>query len=265
MLRRLATAGAVAAAAIAIAACGSDDGSGGSGGGDFVAEADAICTEAARESVDAYASSLEEAGEEQATLAYIRGLQEARTREIETIEQLSSPAEQEETFDEYLRLRRASADRLGDALAAAEDEDRQGFETARAEAEAERDEADELGAQLGFAACANRLPEESEAAVTQVIETSATSDDAEEVCGLGTDRFVDRFGGFERCVQAQMDSPAAKSVEVSELRGADGVFASARIELLGRDDQIETFDVNLTFEGGEWKIETIGPAADKPR
>ena len=68
-------------------------------------------------------------------------------------------------------------------------------------------------------------------------------------------------GGFERCVQVQADSPPAKAVEVDEVRGVDGALASAQVELLGRDDEIDTFEVNLTFENDEWMIETIRAAA----
>jgi len=262
--RRAAAAIATLAAAAGIAACGSGDDSGGSSSGadgDYVAEADAICVEGAREAVDAYVVSLDEAGQEAATIAYVTGLRDARTKELETLEQLTPPAEDEESFDEYLNLRRSSVDSLGGALDAAEDEDIEAFQSAESAAEQDREEADRLGAELGLGACANELSADSENEISEVVEASATSSDAELVCGLGTSRFTDQFGGLDGCVEAQADSPTAESVEIGDLRGVDEVNAVAEVELGRRGDQVDTFDVNLTYGDGEWKIETITPAS----
>lgn len=257
-----AAAAVLVAAALGLSACGGDDSGDGSGSADeFTAAADATCAEAAAAAIDAYETSLE-GPPDQAGQAYIEGLLEARERELAELRELEPPEADADPYSSYLDLREQATEALRAADESAQ-ADPAASDIDSTRAEELRVEADEVGAELGFEACANRLPEGDEGEIAQTIELTTSADDAETVCrDLSTERFQGNFGGVEKCIDAQGRGSSSQSAEVVDLRGVSGVSADATVELAGRNgDQIDTFTVDLLFDDGAWKLERIEPAA----
>jgi hypothetical protein len=256
---RAATA-ALLAAALGLSACGGGDSSEGSDSGeDFTAAADAICAEAAEAAVDSYTASLE-GPPEQAGQAYIEGLLEARDAELTQLRELEPAGDDADRYASYLDLREQATETLRAANEPGQ-EDPAAADVDSARAEELRMDADEVGAELGFEACANRLPETDEEAIAETIEQTTSADDAEAICrDLSTERFQSRFGGVEKCIKAQAKGSSSQSAEVVDVLGVSGVSADAMVELGDRGgDQLNTFTVDLLFEDGAWKLERIEP------
>jgi hypothetical protein len=257
-----AAAAALLAAALGLSACGGDDSGEGSGSAEeLTAAADAICAEAAGAAIDAYETSLE-GPPDQAGQAYVEGLLEAREGELTELRELEAPEADGDLYASYLDLREQATEALRAADEGAQ-ADPAAADVDSARAEELRVEADELGAELGFEACANRLPEGDEDEIAETIELTTTADEAETVCrDLSTERFQSRFGGVEKCIDAQAKGSSSQSADVVDLRGVSGVSADATVELSDRGgDQTDTFTVDLLFEEGAWKLERIEPAA----
>ncbi len=244
-------------AGASIIACGGDSSADGE---DFFADAESICIDATAKGVEAFVGSLDAPAEE-ANSTYLEGLAAARTAEIEQLEGLDPPQEESDAYRDYLDLRSEATDRLEQAAAA--EADPTAIDRASGEAEALRSEADELGAELGFEACANQLPAADEEAIAETIEVSTNANRAEEICNeLSTERFQNLFGGVQECIKAQAAGPSTGAPEVVDLKGVTMVSAEATVKIDGRGPgQPDTFVVDLLYEDDTWKLERIEPTA----
>ena len=139
------------AAAVLLAACGGE-----ANDGDFAAEADAICTDAARTQIEVTIESGPGLPPPDEALR-LGELQASGESAVVLLSELSPPDGSADAWDAYLENRRASnaaIQRQSDAVA---NDDRGAKTAAAAELEQLLAERDELGDELGLEACARSL------------------------------------------------------------------------------------------------------------
>lgn len=235
--------------ALLLVACGGDDGDG-DDGGDFAAEAEAICVEAAREQAAVAVESSDFADRLDALAA-------AGTDALERSEALTPPEEAADAWDSYLDNRSRSVELVDETAAALDDGDTADAETGVAEIEALVDERDELATELGLDACARVLPDEDEQRIREAVELASTSTDGERVCEeVVSAAYIDRQfdGDAAACAKAQSGSVPAESVEFVDVYGVGGVLATAEVELSGGSLEGRSGTLQLVYLDGAWQI-----------
>jgi hypothetical protein len=246
----------MAASLLALAACGSDEET---DPGEFVADADAICLDTAREVANAReesaipeSPSLAEEVIDAELPARIQGL--TRLQELEPPEQLAA------NWASFVAFEDERVVALEQGLVAAEREDAEAFADYQRRFERLSDKIADVGELLGLEACAELLPPAGQRDVAEAVEKLLTSFDSERVCGeVVTDRFIEAFyESVENCV-ATRPAPTAVSLKLLDSGGVASTYAFVDVEVtdfLGVKRQLR---VELLFNGDTWKIDYRQP------
>lgn len=253
-MRRLAV--LTVGAALFLASCGDDDSDSVE---PFVADADAICTELAEDELVAFAAS---AGPE-TSVDYLEQIRDQRAEALDRLEALEVPDESASVFDDYVAKLEQSKQVTDEAAAAAAEQRADEFAAARVEARNVRAEANEIGAGLGFSACAGVLTAEDQAQVTETLELTIDPEAARELCSeRSTEAFIaTRFESVADCAKAQAAETPVETVTVTELQGVEGVSANVLLELgSAKGDSVE-YEASLAYEDGAWKLNSIAPTS----
>jgi hypothetical protein len=248
----------VIVASIAIAACGDDDdGSGESDSTGFLADADAVCVETARELADLALAREAPPSDEQTTVAAIQENVPVLEQALTDLEALEPPPDVSADYDEFLAARRQGIDVRQEAVDASEQRDSKGFEAAAAEIGPAIEQAEQVGEQIGFEACGNVLPEDDVAAVEAAEEEASAVDDPAVFCEFFLPQGLQQFYGTDDPQKCIDDPKSAESVqvEVQEVSGVDHVTAFAVVEFPelkggGRGP----FEDTLYYVDGEWRL-----------
>lgn len=251
----------IAALAVApvlvLAACGDDDDR--SANEEFIAEADAGCVETSRESNELYAKEgLPASFEEDVELLEKRlPISEEGVERASTVE---PPEELADDYDEYLAERETFIDLLRQQLQVGQAGDEAAYIEFRGRLEDSSDVIDEAGRWVGLGACAQVLPEEQAEDVRAVIEDTATTGDPAHCTEDYTENYVEAGGGLEQCKSGESEAEnQAESVEISDVKGVDEVYAIATAMPTGGSADGQELLVELVFEDGRWKIDAITP------
>lgn len=246
----------VVAAALGLAACGGDDSGDSGGSDDFIADADAICTDAVRQLADQeLALSAPPVSEADIAALYEVGnpvLADAQAQ----LEALEAPADVSADWDEYLSLNQQRTDAREQAAVAADDP--KAFAAANGKALEALTKRDEVGARIGLGACANVLSEPDQQAITAAEEEFAAAEDPQRTC---TEIFLEQYieslwrGDVQKCID---DPVIAKQVEVdiSKISGVDGIKAQVELELVGGQPRLEGHPITdyWYYVDGEWRL-----------
>lgn len=246
---------------VALAACGGSEDSDEGGSGGFLADADAICIDSARESIRIFSEASPITGPEEGR-AYLEELQPARQATVDELGALDAPEELAAGYDEFLLERQGSVDQINEGIAATQEGTEEDFAAAQKEAERISEKGEAAAAEVGLEACARTLTPEAEEMARENITEAATSNDPAVVCDeLATEQLLEnQFGGREACEEAQADATMADSAELADLKGIAEVEAGATVTIVGGESDGESFDVTAVFEDGAYKIDTIAPA-----
>jgi hypothetical protein len=259
-MRRFVSLGIAAAVSLGLAACGGGDGDGGGDSSEgFTADANRVCAEGQRTLVDRY---LERGIPSSPGVRYEfdKLTLSARVRLAAGLRKLDPPADRREAFESYVSLRRKVADLTANLIAASAS--RVGAKAARKlEAQINRTLAESLDAAdaAGLDVCARKLSPSDAKAVRAVITEFEPSADPERSCrDLVTTQFLlSRFpGGYAQCA-AYVKKHAgsyAKSVDVTDIEGTDGVEAIVRYKDVGGSAAGVPASATLYYVDGEWKI-----------
>ena len=242
---------------LVLAACGDDDG--GDSTDDFIAEADAGCVEGAKEINELYAQEgIPQTFEEDVDLLSKR--LPISEQGVEDASALEPPEEVADEYDEYLAQRETFVDLLRQQLQAGEagnEAEYQGFGPQLQEA---GDAIDEAGEEVGLEACAQILPEDQVEEVTAVLEEGIKSDPA-NCTERYSESFLETIGGLEACREAESDSSNdPDSVEISNVKGVDEVYATAEAVPSGGPNDGKTLFIELVFVDDSWKVDTVTQA-----
>lgn len=234
---------------------------------EFREAADAICTEAAREdqsvisALDADPSDTQE----QLTLGYARN--DVEQDALTALEGLEPPAELAQPYADYLEARARVLELLRDRV----DMIGRGEDVTAITGEVfdAAEERREVGASVGFEACANRLDEADQRAVEEAVEALEVSTDPSLCTEAITERAARNFfGGVEQCRQRQADLTEAEMVQAVELEdptGVTGVWASVRGTVEGGPQDGTYFSWSLVHEDGAYKVDNVFELADELR
>lgn len=251
----------IVAASLAIAACGDDDNDvgGESDGGDFVADADAVCVDAAREIADLFLALEAPPLDEKTTVAAYRDILPVQELALVDLQELEPPADLSADYEQYLSLRQQGIDARQEAVDASEQGDSKGFEAAASEIGRLVEELEKAAEELGLEACSNILPEDDVAAVEAVEEEAAAADDPTIFCEIFLPQGLIQFYGSDdpqKCIDdPKSDDPV--EVEVQEVSGVDDVVAFAVIEFPElKGGNRGPFEDTLYYVDGEWKVYT---------
>jgi hypothetical protein len=222
----------------------------------FIAKADQICTNLAKQQ-----AALPPATNKQATVQYYTRVIALGQSGGNQLKALSAPSD---VAAEYKTLLSNRAKRLqltrqklqtvksgNQALAAKTDQ--QVIQLAAANRQ--------IGAKIGFAACASKLPANQQKDVAAVIKridtTSTPAICTQDLTPAATTAF---FGGLQKCLAAQRkftrskgSAGNAKSVDVTVAYGVAGVSACATERPHGGANNGKTLVDGMVYQGGRWK------------
>jgi hypothetical protein len=243
---------------LALAACGGDGG--GSENDDFIAEADAACTDSTREINELYAQEGTPQSFEEAVALGAKRLPISEEA-VEKVSAIEAPDDLADDFDEYLAQREQYLDLLRQQQQAGEAGDQASFDQLNAELGETSDAADAAGEQVGLEACALVLPEDQVDEVTAVVEDTATTGDPAHCTEDYTENYVESSGGRAACEEGEQDpNNQLDSIEVTEVKGVDEVYAFVIATATGGPiDGSQEVQIDLVFEDGRWKIDAISP------
>jgi hypothetical protein len=255
---------------IALIACG-DGGDETQSTDDFTAEVEDYCVNRSQATVEA----LEKIGGPRASVDFDMQLEQTETTlpvstdTAEGLAEFDPPAELAEDWNEFVSLRQEAVDLGADALEAGKSGDEKAYQAALEKNAELRDEANAIGEDLGFTACAGNLAPEDEEAVTSVIEEVATEAAPEQCTELVTQNYLDN--NFGKIAGDELDDPLAaceqfqeelvpddlaKSVDVREIRGPEPAATVDVVESGGANDG-ETEQWRLVKENDEWRVSDI--------
>jgi hypothetical protein len=242
---------------LVLAACGDDDGS---STDDFVADADAGCVESAKEINELYAAEgLPQSFEE--AVALLDKRLPISEEGVQKASELEAPDDVADDYDEYLAQRETFIDLLRQQLQAGKAGDEDKFNGFNAQLDETSDAIDAAGEQVGLEACAQILPDDQVEEVTTVLEEGIKSDPA-NCTERYTDTFVEAIGGPDACRESESDSSNdPESVEVSDVKGIDEVYATAEAVPSGGPNDGKTLLVELVFEDDTWKVDSVTPVS----
>lgn len=217
---------------------------------EFIAAADSVCTESARLLVE---NDNRFADPKIKTKKQIAELDDELLRlvaeRVENLETLTAPAELSGDFDEYLQTRREAHETLEQRVSAAEAKDNKTVRKLDKRLEALVEDYTEIGTEIGFFACAERLDSAAKKEATATITEYFTKVDPATAKKTVTKLLLKVSGGPEKIIEGLLPS---KKVTIRELRGVIGVRADAEVILDAYDDL--TLTVTLYFEDGSYKI-----------
>ncbi len=233
----------------------------GGSGEDFVAQADGICTDQAlrvnRVLADGRTprTATEAAARDSELLPIER---EAVTR----LGDLDPPQGRDgDAYRGFLAARRLALRLSGGRARAARRRAGAAYAAIGARRERIVAEADARASRAGLLACAERLSRGAARAVRAAINRIATSPDPSLCSELFTAAFVrSRFGDPGGCRHRQRQpQSAARSVEIGDLRGIDGVYALATIVPRGGDSVGQRMQLGMLYEHGAYRADSLAP------
>ena len=249
---------ACAFAGMGIAACGGDSDE--DSGDDFAAQADQICLEAQRETVE-IARRLGPVTSDEDVIPRIEQFTPVREQAQADLEALEPSEDVAPAFDRLLALRREHLERSqqelklrksGDVAAAA----RLGAKSSRLQ-----EQEDAAAEDAGLTACARILPDEDAEQAKETITVLETSDDPDLCTETMTAEGVEAlFGGLEACEEAQQGlkpSELADSVDFEEISGLEGVSASVVGTVNGGTLDGDHAKYEMIYEDGTYKVNTV--------
>ncbi len=242
--------------ALSVVACGGDESD---GDAEFIAAADAICTELAQSELAAFAAT---AGPE-ASLDYLEEISDQRSETLERLDALGVPQESATAFADYLAKLGEARAAVEDGIAAVSAERPADLAQARVRARELRLEANQIGAGLGFITCAGVLSSDEQGQITQTLELSIDPEAARELCNeRSTDAFIaTRFESVAACTKAQSAPSVVEAVTVLDMHGVSDVSANVLLELGAADGESVEYEASLAYEDEVWKLNSIAPTS----
>jgi hypothetical protein len=236
-----------------LSACGDDD-----GGGDtdaFIAEADELCTTESREVNRLFAErGNPQSPEELAALLEERIPLTEQT--VTELRELEPPEESSDDFDSFTSSLEERNELLREQQQAASRGDEPTVQRTDAEIRDVDQRTGEVAEEIGFEACAGRLPEEEQEEVRAVLEDVTTTGDPAHCTEDYTETFVEGGGGLEACRKGESDQAAqADSVEIGEISGVSQTSATAEVTFSGGANDGKTLVHFMVYEDGRWKVD----------
>jgi hypothetical protein len=243
-----------------LASCGDDSEDEGDGGGDFVTQADALCTDAAR---DRIATQQEVPESEQEALAQLAEQQQIRERYLRELEALEPTEDAADAYREFLDHRREVLETAAREPAlirqgVAPDEPR--YQELIASLDESGEAAESAAADAGLEACGGVLPESEKEKVVDIVTEFETKplDDCREFATAAA--IEELFGGLKACQRTQKNPPPegfTKRVQIQEVRGIEGVSAGVKAALSGGVADGQEVEYVLHYEDGTYKVAAV--------
>jgi hypothetical protein len=211
---------------------------------DFDRSADKLCTESAaeQEGLRQDAGALESPADRARLLAE---LAERRAELAQDLSELDVSAEQADAVAGFVAAERRLADATEGAAGAAA--------SARLRVLAAAHE-------LNLEECAERLTPDARDEVVDVVEQAFSASDPEDRCSHYDDRYVaQRWGTRDECARIASRVGPRQPVDVFGANGIADVFATAAAHV-GADTRRGFYELRLTFEDGQYKIDDVLPA-----
>lgn len=216
---------------------------------EFIAETDEVCRDTAEAVVANDARYSPDTTQKQS----IRIEQETARLASERLEQLEAiepPADLRDEYDEYLSLRREALRTFDRLLAAWKKDDMRRRDKLNRRLNADVERFNETGEEVGFFACANRLPQDDRKEVVNNA-TRYFKNPAPRVCKkVFTKDLLREIEGPDECPNLLTGSRRAR---VKDIGGVEGVRADAKVTVTSHPDTV--FEVTLLYEDGTYKIE----------
>lgn len=250
-----------AALAIGFSACGGGNSNDDGNGGDFTAQANAVCTDSAKQSVQISQDAAPIASAADAK-AYLEALKPARQEAVDSLGALEPPADAADAYKSFIEKRQEGVDQIDEGIAATgQDSTEEDFAAARARSQEISDEARALAEDAGLDVCAGILSDEAQKLATDNITEAGLSSAPDVVCDkLATEAFVSQqFGDRQACADAQDPSTVPEDLDVKNLRGTDGVEATADVTLIGGSSDGQSFEVSTVYDDGLYKVDGVSP------
>lgn len=216
---------------------------------DFVAEADAICLRSAVQIAETENQYTQNTTRKQSIK--IEGETDKLIKErLAALEELEPPADLADDYEAYLDLRRQAVGVYGRRTAAFKKKDNDEVKKLDSQIQRLVDRLSKAGRDIGFFACANRLPRDDEREVIANLKEYFSQPSARTCKKLATERLVEALAGTETpCPVALMPS---KKVSVDDIAGVEEVRAEA---VVVGDAYGETkIDVDLLYENGTYRV-----------
>jgi hypothetical protein len=246
--------GACIACAATLVACGG--GSSSSSKSAFIAEADGICTDYAKA-----VTALPSVTNQQTAIRYytkVIALRQSPDNRLKALRPPSDVAAEYKTFlsngtkSQHLYQQGLQAAKKGNTALLAKLNQEHGKLGASTR---------QVGAKIGFTACASKLPANQQQDVAAVIKRIDTTSSA-AICtqDLTPAALTAFFGGLQKCLAAQRkftrstgSAGNAKSVDVSVAYGVDHVSACATERAHGGANNGKKLVDGIVYQGGRWK------------
>jgi hypothetical protein len=241
--------------AFAFAACGGDE----DGEDDFATQADAVCTESARQ-VNAVFAEGTPTTQEEAVVAD-QQLVDVREDELTQLEALDPPEDLAAGYEDFVDARADVARAAEDRLLADESGDQKAVGQSVQASEQAFAAADEAAEAIGLEACAGILPAEEEDEVRAVAEQFFEADTAQELevnCNeLATDAYIEGRGGLKQC-----EKPGEPiTIEIEDAEGVSEVSAEVTFVTDGGPNGGERLVADFVYRDGEWLVDAVSPAS----
>jgi hypothetical protein len=229
--------------------------------GTFRKAADKICTASAKEVEGAFQEhgvpqSLQE--DVALTESLIPLFRDADAR----LKRLKPPKKLRADFQEYLDLRaeRIQLDEefveLGTQGAA-----QTALDENFAQLQEVRSQYQEVGVDLGFYACGERLSRKEAEKVRDTVTETFTTGNPDFCTEMYTEQFVDFVGGLEACIASENDpANVSSSIDIESVNGVDKVRAIVRFTPADGPNAGQPGEVGLTYEDGVYKRSTLSAA-----
>jgi hypothetical protein len=241
----------VVATAFGLAACGGDDSD---DSDDYIADADAICTDAARQTADQLLARPGPPLDEQDFAEVLEGGRPVAEDALAQLEAIEVPDDVSADWDEYLSLRQQRIDASDDVIAAADDPE--AFQEALGKQNELGTQATAAASDLGLQACASQLSSDDEEAVRTAEDELTASTDPEQVCNeVYLEQQIEAAYGGD--VQKCIDDPAigkVAEIDISEITGVDGVNAFVELTVTKGPDQGKPLEDQWYYVDGEWRL-----------
>lgn len=216
---------------------------------DFIAEADAICLRSAQAISETESQYTPNTTKKQSIR--IEGETDKLVKErLAALEELEAPADLADDYEGYLDLRRRTLEIFEKRTVALKKNDK--GEMGRLDTQIQRlvDRLSEEGREIGFFACANRLPKEAEREVIANLKEYFTEPGERTCRKLATRRLIEALAETDTpCPVALLPS---KKVTVDDVGGVEGVRAEAAVVANAYNDT--QIDVDLLYEKGTYRI-----------
>ena len=228
----------------------------------FRRAADKICTSVAKELANYDLENAYAGLDAQEALDRTRFAVDAYTAAADRLERLEPPKKLASDFEQFVFLRRERLRIDEEALDAIREENQEAHRALGPRYDGNTEAQRQVGKDLGFKACAQRLSGRERSKVEAILEETFLEGDPAFCTEKYTEAFVKVIGGLETCeTEEQNPANAAASIEFEDMRGIDKVFASAVINLDGAAGPA-TLRVDLLYDDGVYKRDNIGPEGD---